>query len=394
MTRPDELRCDCHGRRPVHTSDFQLIDTQSRFLGVVDTLRGQPRIAVDLESNGFFRYPERVCLVQIALPGQVFLIDPLALDDVTPLGDVLSDEGIQIILHSGDQDIRSLDRDWGFRMTSLFDTSIAAAFTGMERLGLASVLEPSLGISIAKDKKLQRSDWTLRPLKPKALNYAADDVRHLLELADTLKKRLNELGRLDWVTEESARIAAIRYIQPDPSAAVFRVKGSRHLNGRALAVLKSLVDYREFHTLKAGRPHFRVIPDMALVSLAANPDSNLNKVRGLGRFAQGKLASELRDAIRRGQDADPLRRPIARRRRVNLSKAQVAAASQRLDVLKKWRTAQGNALSLDPALVWPMASLKSIATSPQDLETEIRAPTIRRWQRKEFETSIRQALAQ
>ena len=172
-------------RIPVPNSDYELILDQPRFLRVVDTLRKQPRIAFDLESNGFFRYPERVCLIQIAIPvGQVFLIDPLALDDMTPLGDVLSNERVEIVLHSGDHDIRSLDRDWGFRVASLFDTSIAAAFTGMERLGLATVLESSLGVSVTKDKKLQRSDWTLRPLKPKALNYAVDDVRHLLELAD------------------------------------------------------------------------------------------------------------------------------------------------------------------------------------------------------------------
>ena len=360
----------------------------------MDILRAQPRIAFDLESNGFFRYPERVCLIQIAIPaGQVFLIDPLALDDMTPLGDVLSDDDIEIILHSGDHDIRSMDRDWGFRVTSLFDTSIAAAFTGMERLGLATVLESSLCLSITKDKKLQRSDWTHRPLKPKALNYAADDVRHLLELAEVLKKKLNELGRLNWVVEESARIAAIRYTKPDPAAAVFRVKGSRHLNGRSLAVLKSLVDYREFHTLRVGRPHFRVIPDAALVALAAQPDSSLKKVRGLGRFAHGKLASGIREAIRKGQAADPLRRPVNRQPRSRLSKTQRAEISTRLDRLKKWRTATGKSLSLDPALIWPMTSMKSLAGSPNDLETELSSPEVRNWQRAEFENSVRRSLS-
>ena len=380
-------------RIPVPNSDYELIQDQSRFLRVVDTLRKQPRIAFDLESNGFFRYPERVCLIQIATPvGQVFLIDPLALNDMTPLGDVLSNERVQIVLHSGDHDIRSLDRDWSFRVTSLFDTSIAAAFTGMERLGLATVLESSLSVSVTKDKKLQRSDWTLRPLKPKALNYAVDDVRHLLELADMLKVKLDKLGRLDWVVEESARIAAIRYIQPDPADAVFRVKGSRHLDGQALAVLKSLVDYREFHTMKAGRPHFRVIPDVALVTLAADPDSSLKKVRGLGRFAHGRLASGIRKAIRKGQAADPLKRPVNRQPRSRLSRTQRAEVSTRLDRLKKWRTATGKSLALDPALIWPMTNMKSLASSPHDLETELRSPDIRKWQRAEFEPSVRRVL--
>ncbi len=358
----------------------------------METLRGQPRIAIDLESNGFFRYPERVCLIQIAIPGRVFLIDPLELDDMTPMGDVLYDGSIEIILHSGDHDVRSLDRDWRFHVTSLFDTSIAAAFTGMERLGLGSVLESTLSISINKDKNLQRSDWTLRPLSPKSMDYAADDVRHLLSLSDTLKSRLSELGRLEWVIEESERIAAIRYERPDPDMAVFRVKGSRSLNGRALAVLKSLVTYRESHTIRMGRPHFRVIPDAALVSLAANPDSSLRKVRGLGRFAHGKLASGLREAIRMGQAAGPLTRPVVRQRRTSLSKSQAAAASQRLDRLKKWRTAHGKSLALDPALIWSMRNLRSIAASPEHFDTEIQAPDVRRWQRTEFESSLRQIL--
>ena len=359
----------------------------------MDTLRAQPRIALDLETNGFFRYPERVCLIQVATPtGRVFLIDPLALDDMTPLGDVLSDERVQIVLHSGDHDIRSLDRDWSFRVTSLFDTSIAAAFTGMDRLGLATVLESSLGVSISKDKKLQRSDWTIRPLKPKYLNYAADDVRYLLDLDDNLKRKLSRLGRLKWVAEESERISAIRYDPPDPDTAVFRVKGSMRLNGRELAILKSLVTYREIHTLRVGRPHFRVIPDAALVSLAANPDSNLKKVRGLGRFAHGRLAAGIREAIRKGQKSDPVKRPVVRRPRTHMTKAQQADASRRLDKLKKWRATRGKSLALDPALIWPMQSLKAIARSPGELDTELSSPTVRRWQRAEFAPSLRSAL--
>ena len=313
---------------------------------------------------------------------------------MTPLGGVLSDERVEVVLHSGDHDIRSLDRDWRFRVTSLFDTSIAAAFTGMERLGLATVLESSLGVSISKDKRLQRSDWTIRPLKPRALSYAADDVRHLLELADTLRNRLVQLGRLNWVMEESERIASIRYQPPDPDTAVFRVKGSRRLNGRELAILKSLVACRERHIVKIGRPHFRVIPDAALVFLAANPDSSLKKVRGLGRFAHGRLAADIREAIREGQKADPVRRPRARRPRVSLSRTEIAAAGQRLDDLKKWRIAQGRSRDLDPALIWPTSNLKSIAGSPQDMEKAMRSREVRRWQRVEFEASLRQVLRQ
>ena len=90
---------------------------------------------------------------------------------------------------------------------------------------MAAVLESALGISIGKDKKLQRSDWTLRPLSRESLDYAADDVRHLLSLRDTLKSKLCDTGRLGWVLEESERAAALRYEPPDPDMAVFQGQG-------------------------------------------------------------------------------------------------------------------------------------------------------------------------
>ena len=381
-------------RNTVPPSDFELIQDQSRFLGIVDTLREQPRIALDLETNGFFRHPERVCLIQIAIPnGRVFIIDPLALDDMTPLDDVLSDERVEVVLHSGDHDVRSLDRDWGFRVTSLFDTSVAAAFTGMDRLGLGTVLESSLGVSISKDKKLQRSDWTIRPLKPKYLDYAADDVRHLLSLTDNLKRKLSNLGRLEWVAEESERIAAIRYEPPDPDTAVFRVKGSRHLNGRALAVLDSLVAYRERHIARTGRPHFRVIPDAALVSLAANPDSKLKEVRGLGRFARGGLASGLRAAIRKGTEGRPDKASGGQK---TPNPHEQGAAGRRLTTPRQPQEMANRAGQIahpgpSPDMAYDQPQVYR-AVSPRPGYQRCVPQAVRRWQRAEFGPSLRSAL--
>ena len=144
----------------------------------------EPRIGFDLESNGFFRYPERICLIQLSTSKRIYLLDPLAIDDMSPLGEVLVNPGVETVLHSGDHDIRSLDRDWGFHVGNLFDTSIAAAFVGSERLGLASTLQDFMGVTILKEKNIQRSDWSIRPLSDGALVYAAADVQHLFGLRD------------------------------------------------------------------------------------------------------------------------------------------------------------------------------------------------------------------
>ena len=353
----------------------------------------EPIVGFDLESNGFFRYPERICLIQLFASENVYLIDPLAIEDMSPLGKVLANPAVETVLHSGDHDIRSLDRDWGFHVSNLFDTSIAAAFVGSERLGLASTLQDFLEVTIPKEKNIQRSDWSIRPLSDEALSYAAGDVRHLFALRDKLVERLGALNRLHWVREECDRLAKIRYNPPDPELAIFAVKGSRDLDGRGLAILKALMEYRERHALRLGRPHFRVIPDAALVTLAAEPKSDLRNVRGLGMFARGRLAAGLRDAIKKGRAAQPLQRPRQPRGR-RLSRAERAKVSQRLDKLRAWRTEHAKRLSLAVGLLWPMASLQRIATFPDDLETELKAQEVRQWQREEFEESLRRLVDQ
>lgn len=375
------------------TTDFELITDGDRFKRVMERVSRECRIGFDLESNGFFRYPERICLIQLFVSDGAYLLDPLAIDDMSPLGRILADASVETVLHSGDHDIRSLDRDWGFRVGNLFDTSIAAAFVGSERLGLASTLQDFMDVTIPKEKNIQRSDWSIRPLSEEALTYAASDVLYLLGLRDRLLDRLRALGRIRWFREECGRLAEIRYNPPDPELAVFSVKGSRDLDGQGLAVLKALMEYRERHALRLGRPHFRVIPDAALVSLATEPNANLREVRGLGMFARGRLATGIRDAIKNGRAAQPLNRPRQPRGR-RLSRAERTEASQRLDKLKAWRTEHGKRLSLAVGLLWPMVSLQRLASSPDELESELQAPEIRRWQREEFEDSLRQLLAQ
>ena len=373
------------------TDEYELIDDEAGFRKAVEAITRERRIGLDLESDGFFRYPEQVCLIQVSTSHDVFVIDPLAIGGMEPLGEVLANRRVETILHAGSHDVLSLDRDWGIRIKSMFDTNIAAAFVGMPRLGLGTVLEQALGVDIPKEKRIQRSDWSNRPLSRTALDYAANDVRYLHELRDSLGNQLEELGREDWVREECQRLAETRYEPSDPEMSVFNVKGWRNLDGRGLAILKALVDYREDHAIRLGRPHFRVVPDMALISLAQKPDVKLRSVRGLGKFAHGGLAEGIRGAIAEGSSANPPRRP-AQPSPPRIPRGEREGISRRLSKLKQWRIAQGKCLSLDPALLWPMKSLQRIARSPDNLQAELREPEVRRWQREEFGESLRGAL--
>ena len=353
-----------------------------------------PCIAVDLESNGFHRYPEHICLIQLAVGESVYIVDPLAIDDMTPLGRLLADSRVEKVMHSADYDLRSLDRDWGFHTISLFDTSIAAAFLGSAKLGLAAVLEEWLGVEVTKTKSIQRSDWTRRPLSGESLEYAADDVRHLASLRNKLAAELARLSRLEWVKEECQRLSQVRNQPHDPEWAFLSIKGRSTLDARGLGVLRSLHRFREREALRRNTPPFKIISNGKLVELAASPERDLAATGGLGRFGRGADMGRLRAAIHEGLKEGPVRLPKRERPispRLGPGERDIAAA--RFQKLKDWRADKGAALGIDPPLVWSAVSLERLARLPQSLEEEIAGPDVRAWQAGEFGASLRKLTA-
>ena len=354
----------------------------------------EPRVALDIESNGFHRYPERVCLVQLATGGNIFLVDPLAFENIAPLGELMASSSVEKLFHAASHDIRSLDREWHFHVTPLFDTSIAAAFVGHGSLGLASLLKECLSVDIPKSKRLQRADWTLRPISAELQEYAAADVRHLHRLASILRDRLDELGRTEWVREECERLANVKYVPPDVDAAFLTVKGSRDLDGRALAVLRSLHGFREREARNRDRPPFKIFSDAAMVTLAANQDYDLSEVKGIGRYAYGRRASGVRKAIRQGLEVEPVRRPRNKRDdRPRIGTGERKAIRERLRLLKQWRLDLALTLNLGPGLLWPARSLERISANPCRVESELHDSSVRRWQREEFAASLSACVA-
>ncbi len=362
---------------------IEVVVANDRLAEVAEVISRQPVVGIDLEGNGRHRYPERVCLFQISIPGSIYIVDTLAVDDMSPLGELLCNRYIEKIAHSADYDLRCLDRDWGFRVRNLFDSAIAAAFLGLPKTGLATVLLEVLGVEIAKSRRLQKSDWTNRPISADALGYAASDVAYLHDLRGAMQKRLDDLGRSGWVAEECDRQTRVRYEAPDPATAFLNIKGSRVLDARGLAVLKELAALRERHARQRGRPHFRVLANSTLVTLAEEPDADLGNVTGLGPFAHEPLVGELRRALERGLKAPPYDRPATTRR-----PRMQPAEKQRLEELKLWRKAHGGNLSIDPSLVWPTMSLERLSRDPSSGRREMASPDVRGWQSAEFGDSI------
>ena len=374
-------------------SRIELVATGSRLAEVVGLISSAPRVAVDIESNGFFRYHERVCLVQLGAYETAFLVDPLAIEDIQPLGDLLGDQSVEKVFHGADYDLRSLDRDWRFRVNNLFDTGIAAAFVGSTRLGLQSVVQEQLRIELPKPLELQRSDWTLRPLSPEALDYAANDVLYLSRVRETLASQLKELSRLEWAKEEFTRLENVKHAPADRGSAFLSVKGNQRLDGRGLAILRSLFQFREREASRLDRARFRVIPDSALVQVASEPTADLSTVKGLGRLGRPPASEGLRDAIDQGLTAPRVTRPKPARNDGALDPAERERVMLHLGVLKTWRGQLGRELGMDPSLLWPTVSLERLARRPGDLDTEFLSPEVRSWQRREFGGALRGVLA-
>ncbi len=365
----------------------EIVTRPAQLGAITRELVGARAIALDTESNSFHHYPEQLCLIQIASRHKVYIIDTISLYDLDPLRDVLADFSIKKVIHGADYDIRSLDRHCGLHIHNLFDTSIAARFIGITQFGLAALTRDLLGITINKSKRLQRTAWGRRPLSPEAIEYAATDVRHLIDLREILDQRLRTLGREAWVAEECARIEEVRYTAPNLETAYLSIKGVKDLDGRGLAILKSLFLFREEEARRQHRPPFFVLPDTTLTFLASSPEVALSEVPGLGQTGLKRFGRGLQRALQNGITAPPTHRPHSIKA-VHASKEQV----QRLSRLKEWRTSQGSSFSLDPSLIWPITSLERLAKAPDTLSAELTSDDIRHWQRDLIGPSLQACL--
>lgn len=362
----------------------QSITTSNDLESFIKKALTQKWVSIDIEGNGFFRYPERVCLIQIALGDTPYIIDPLAIENMEPLGDLLDNNDVIKILHAGDYDIRSLNRDYGFVFRNIFDTSIAAAFLGSPKLGLDSILKEHINVTVNKDKNLQRSDWTNRPLSKEAIKYAADDVRYLGQARKVMISQLKKSNRYFWVEEEFDRLSKIKFELKDESHAFLNLKGSSILTEKELPLLKRLYDLREDEAIGKDRPPFKIVSDSVLISIAKDPKADYGNIKGIGWWNRSAMRKRIKGIIEdSGQDV-PISRPPKSKRTHYTSSKDIEKANIRLRSLKQWRKNLGETFKLDPSLLWPTRSLKRLAQFPELIQSEFQDDIVRMWQIKEF----------
>jgi ribonuclease D len=359
------------------------IRTTGELAELVGSLAGRRAIALDTESDSLHHHREKVCLVQIGVEDQGWLVDPLAARDLSPLGPLLSRPDVVKVLHGADYDVTTLKRDFGFEFDSLFDTMIAARFLGLPEIGLQAMLRTEFGIALTKES--QKDDWSRRPLTPIQESYALADVAHLIPLHDRLAARLGELGRLEWVREECGAVATMEPARRGREADAWqKVKGVRRLSRREQAVLRAVFAWRDGMAERTDIPAFKIVSTETLVDLAARHPATADEMRRIKGLSPRVLreSTALLEAIAAAwalPEEELPRLPYAPKPVVS------EATRRRIDALRAWRSTEAARLAVDVSVVLPQRLLEKVAeTAPRGRDDLERVEGLRRWRRDAF----------
>ncbi|HEX5789678.1 MAG TPA: ribonuclease D [Luteolibacter sp.] len=326
----------------------QLID----FLELIRRAGSPPVCAVDTEADSLHRYQESLCLVQMSAGGHDVLIDPLAIKDLSPLGEFLS--GATVWMHGADYDMTMLKREFGSVPAVVYDTQIGARLLGARRFGLGDLVEQYFGVTLSKSS--QKADWGKRPLSDKMVEYALNDVHYLLEMGGMIVGRLRDLGRYEWFVE-SCDAARQKVLERNQSAEdAWRIQGSGKLTRRGLAFLKELWQWRDDEARGWDRPTFMVIPNRVLLEwcehLAQGGKVALPKHYRPDRVRRFHLAREAAAALEEDQCPAKIKTPRTKR---------AGDFDQKLERFIKARDKAAASLDIEGSLIAPRAALEAIA---------------------------------
>jgi ribonuclease D len=372
-------------KSPLYLDDKESV---GRFIATIANTRA---IALDTEGASFHRFIDRIYLLQISTREASAILDPLTIGIPEELGALLESRDVEVVFHDADYDLRLLHQDYGWRITNIFDTRVAAQLLGIRAFGLAALLDRFFGVKL--DKKHQRADWSMRPLTQGMLEYAAQDTEYLLDLRDRLRNELEKLGRSAWAAEEFARLEGTKWESEDAPEAFLRVKGARDLTRRQLALLRELVIWRDHVARVLDRATFRVVSNETLLDIARlgpSARAQLSGVKGMPRGILESRSGEILAAVERGlavPDAELPRFPRAQRWERDPDFDDVVAR------LKTVRDAAAARLDLDPGVLCARERLEAVARRrPMSVAELTEIPDLRRWQIAELGEDFVRAL--
>ena len=359
---------------------MNILTTTDELAAFCDRAKDHPYVTVDTEFLRERTYYSKLCLVQLAIPGEgddtAVLIDPLAKDiSLAPLIELMRNTAVIKVFHAARQDVEIFYVDHGVIPEPLFDTQVAAMVCGFgEQVGYETLVRKIAKQSL--DKTSRFTDWSHRPLSKAQKSYAVADVTHLRQIYTFLAAKLEQTGRTRWVSEELATLTDPETYTSRPEEAWQRVK-TRTNSPRFLAIVRELAAFRENHAQVNNVPRTRVFKDDALVELASTKPAtmeDLGKSRLLLREARrGVIAERILSAVKAGVECPQDKLPEPDRSRDTL---QVnPALADLLRVLLKAKTESSGVAS---KLIAPAAELDMIAAGERDV------PALRGWRREVF----------
>ena len=357
-----------------------MIDTDEKLAGFLPGLRQAEWVALDTEADSLHAYPEKLCLIQITIEGQDELVDPLARTDLAPLLKELQRH--ELIMHGADYDLRLLRKGLNFVPSTIFDTMIASRLLGIREFGLNNLVWRFLNVRLEKGP--QKANWARRPLTERMAEYARNDARYLKPVADTLRDQLKQKGRLDWHRETCERlIKDCAQLRPADPEAVWRVKGSHHLQPPALAVLRELWQWREQEAIKSNRPPFFILPPDTMVIIAQHAVSNSGvDERHLPKHLTPRRREGISRAVTKGL---AVKKPpgIVRSSPYRQSESE----KRRMHELERRRDRAAAELDIDATVIASRAMLVLLAKDWQAHQGELM-----KWQRQLLEPAARPAV--
>ncbi|MFQ5750075.1 MAG: ribonuclease D [Planctomycetota bacterium] len=369
------------------------VATPEELAAALQDWKQAPVVGVDTESNSFFAYSERLCLLQISCGENDYVVDPLALgEELRAINPLLAARRPVKVFHAAEFDLMLLKKDLGAQVGGLFDTQVAMTLLQYERTGLAVLIETCYGLKLSK--KEQRSDWGRRPLREEQIEYARLDTHFLADLYQRLSSELREKGLMEAAEGEFRRLEreVLPARQPDPEG-WRRLKGARTLGPAALARLQALFQWREETGRRKDLAVYRVLSNQALVELAAHPPRDLAGLagcRGVGwrkaRQAGGEILAALHAVD--GKEVVMTRPTLSRGQRQHFR-----AVRQNQEALRKWRKTLAMDLGLPPERLIHRRHLEEIGKKlPRTSEDLNRLVILTDWQRENLETSLLEIL--
>ncbi len=339
-----------------------VIETAEALAAILPELGPHDRIPIDTEADSLHCYFEKLCLIQISVPGHDFLIDPLADFSLDPLFSALA--GKELAIHGADYDLRLLRRVGFAGPARVFDTMIAARLCGIPEFSLAALILKYFGVQLAKAS--QKANWARRPLPQIMTDYAIKDTHYLLEIAAILEADLRRLERWEWFQQscERAIVASTIVRERDPDQ-LWRITGSKDLRGRSSALLKALWAWRDAEAQAVDRPSFHILHNEQLVEAADRFDRGLEvdyaQLKGSRR---ARFFQAAREALALPETEWP---QIIRKPRPRTTREEEAKFKQ----LKTKRDEAAAALQLDPSLIAPKLVLENLAANFDEAATKM-----------------------